>query len=161
MSSPLSPSASSPLNPPADSDEDSDNGKSKSVNQPQQPQRQRDRGVLRSACPPPSFHAAVPIPGGGSATATRPYYLFPLFVLINVATMTDRSIIAGASQEFSAFVSGAADAPSLVRENPDAGIGLLQVRWRRCGGCPISCVRYKHLWTFHRCTICTTASSYT
>jgi len=42
--------------------------------------------------------------------------------------MTDRSIIAGASQEFSAFVSGASDSPALVKENPDAGIGILQVR---------------------------------
>jgi len=40
--------------------------------------------------------------------------------------MTDRSIIAGASQEFSAFVSSAHDSPAFVQENPDAGIGLLQ-----------------------------------
>eukprot|EP00578_Thalassiosira_sp_NH16_P025160 CAMPEP_0181088058 /NCGR_PEP_ID=MMETSP1071-20121207/6589_1 /TAXON_ID=35127 /ORGANISM="Thalassiosira sp., Strain NH16" /LENGTH=541 /DNA_ID=CAMNT_0023169959 /DNA_START=421 /DNA_END=2046 /DNA_ORIENTATION=- len=40
--------------------------------------------------------------------------------------MTDRSIIAGASQEFSAFVSTAYDSPEFVKENPDAGIGILQ-----------------------------------
>jgi len=40
--------------------------------------------------------------------------------------MTDRSIIAGASQEFSAFVSSAYDSPQIVQDNPDAGIGILQ-----------------------------------
>jgi hypothetical protein len=40
--------------------------------------------------------------------------------------MTDRSIIAGASREFSAFVSSAQDSPHVVQENPDVGIGLLQ-----------------------------------
>ena len=34
---------------------------------------------------------------------TRPAYLFPLFLLINVAVMTDRAIVAGASNEFAAF----------------------------------------------------------
>lgn len=69
--------------------------------------------------PPPTFND----PDTGN---TRPAYLFPLFVLVNIVTMMDRSIIAGASQEFSAFVSSASDSPPLVKENPDAGIGLLQ-----------------------------------
>ena len=94
-----SPSASSPL-AGGTSDDDSDNGKYKS--------NIRHRSAI---CPPPSFND----PSTGS---TRPFYLFPLFLLINIATMTDRSIIAGASQEFSAFVSGAYDSPTLVQENP-------------------------------------------
>ena len=40
--------------------------------------------------------------------------------------MMDRSIIAGATQEFSTFVSTANDSPSFVIDNPDSGIGLLQ-----------------------------------
>ena len=40
--------------------------------------------------------------------------------------MADRAIIPGASQEFLGFLVSAADAPKLVRENPDAGLGILQ-----------------------------------
>ena len=57
---------------------------------------------------------------------TRPAYLFPLFLLINVAVMTDRAIVAGASNEFAAFVSSARDSPAFAVESPDAGIGLIQ-----------------------------------
>jgi hypothetical protein len=57
---------------------------------------------------------------------TRPAYLFTIFLLINIATMTDRTIIAGATREFSAFVSSAPDSPQFLKDNPDAGIGLLQ-----------------------------------
>ena len=67
---------------------------------------------------PPSFND----PSGN----TRPAYLFPFFLLINIATMTDRTIIAGANKEFSAFISSAPDSPQFVKDNPDAGIGLLQ-----------------------------------
>ena len=67
---------------------------------------------------PPSFND----PSGN----TRPAYLFPIFLLINIATMTDRTIIAGANKEFSAFISSAPDSPQFVKDNPDAGIGLLQ-----------------------------------
>ena len=70
-------------------------------------------------CPPPSFN-------NPQTKNTRPTYLFPLFFLINIITMMDRSIIAGASQEFSTFVSTANDSPSFVIDNPDSGIGLLQ-----------------------------------
>ncbi|KAL7554212.1 hypothetical protein ACHAWF_017634 [Thalassiosira exigua] len=117
-SSPPPPSSLSPLTGGrlGGSDDDSENGKKDS--------KRRRRGCpstvsLAPVCPPPSLVD----PGTDS---TRPYYLFPLFLLVNIATMTDRSIIAGATKEFSAFVSGASDAPALVRENPDAGIGLLQ-----------------------------------
>ena len=72
-----------------------------------------------SVCPPPSFN-------NPQTKNTRPTYLFPLFFLINIITMMDRSIIAGASQEFSTFVSTAYDSPSFVIDNPDSGIGLLQ-----------------------------------
>ena len=68
---------------------------------------------------PPSFND--PVSGN-----TRPAYLFQIFLLINIATMTDRTIIAGANKEFSAFVSSAPDSPQFVKDNPDAGIGLLQ-----------------------------------
>ena len=98
------PSPQSPLNDD-DDDDDSDNGKEKYVNS--------------NICPPPSFNDPT-------TSSTRPYYLFPLFFLINIITMTDRSIVAGASQEFSAFVSSAHDSPQVVQDNPDAGIGLLQ-----------------------------------
>ena len=105
---PSSPPASpaSPLND-ADADDDANNGKDK-------------RAGCVAVCPPPSFND----PGSGGNT--RPFYLFPLFLVINVATMTDRSIIAGAGREFSAFVSSARDSPQFVRDSPDAGIGLLQ-----------------------------------
>ena len=58
--------------------------------------------------------------------STRPAYIFPLFVIINISTMVDRSIILGASLEFSAFLSSAQDSPQAVKDNPDLGIGLLQ-----------------------------------
>ncbi len=54
--------------------------------------------------------------------STRPFYLFPLFLLINIVTMADRAIIPGASQEFLGFLGSAFDAPEVVRENPDAGL---------------------------------------
>ena len=54
--------------------------------------------------------------------STRPFYLFPLFLLINIVTMADRAIIPGASQEFLGFLGSAVDAPEVVRENPDAGL---------------------------------------
>ena len=92
-----------------DNDADSHNGKDKMAN----------RSFWKGICPPPSFNY-------NNNNTTRPYYLFPLFFLINIATMTDRSIIAGASQEFSAFISSAHDSPQFVHDNPDAGIGLLQ-----------------------------------
>uniref|UniRef100_A0A7S2KW68 Major facilitator superfamily (MFS) profile domain-containing protein n=1 Tax=Skeletonema marinoi TaxID=267567 RepID=A0A7S2KW68_9STRA len=57
---------------------------------------------------------------------TRPFYLFPLFLLINIITMADRAIIPGASQEFLAFLGGASDSPAVVKNNPDAGLGILQ-----------------------------------
>ena len=57
---------------------------------------------------------------------TRQAYLFPLFLLINIAIMTDRAIVAGASNEFAAFVSSADDSPAFAKESPDAGIGLIQ-----------------------------------
>ena len=54
--------------------EDSDNGKNKFKKHEQ------------TICPPPSLtHNGT----------TRPYYLFPLFVLLNIATMADRAIIPG------------------------------------------------------------------
>ena len=92
-----------------DDDDDSDNGKDKS-------KHSNKNDII---CPPPSFNDS-------KTSLTRPYYLFPLFFLINIITMTDRSIVAGASQEFSAFVSSAYDSPQVVQDNPDAGIGLLQ-----------------------------------
>ena len=57
---------------------------------------------------------------------TRPFYLFPLFLLINIITMADRAIIPGASQEFLGFLGSAFDSPQVVKENPDAGLGILQ-----------------------------------
>lgn len=81
--------------------EDSDNGKNKQFT---------SSGTHKIICPPPSFN---------KNGTTRPYYLFPLFVLLNVATMADRAIIPGASKEFSAFLSDASDAPPVVKENPD------------------------------------------
>jgi len=57
---------------------------------------------------------------------TRQAYLFPLLLLINIAIMTDRAIVAGASNEFAAFVSSADDSPAFAKESPDAGIGLIQ-----------------------------------
>ena len=53
---------------------------------------------------------------------TRPFYLFPLFLLINIITMADRAIIPGASQEFLGFLGSAFDSPRVVKENPDAGL---------------------------------------
>lgn len=70
---------------------------------------------------PPTFYDTSTASSSGKCT-TRPYYLFPLFILINIITMADRAIIPGASQEFLAFMEGAFDAPNLVRENPDAGL---------------------------------------
>eukprot|EP00986_Skeletonema_menzelii_P001681 scaffold460_cov81-Skeletonema_menzelii.AAC.21 len=40
--------------------------------------------------------------------------------------MADRAIIPGASQEFLGFLGGAFDAPRVVKDNPDAGLGILQ-----------------------------------
>ena len=57
---------------------------------------------------------------------TRPFYLFPLFLLINIITMADRAIIPGASQEFLGFLGSAFDSPQVVKENPDAGLVRLQ-----------------------------------
>jgi hypothetical protein len=58
---------------------------------------------------------------------TRPFYLFPLFLLINIITMADRAIIPGASQEFLGFLGAAFDSPLVVKENPDAGLVRLQI----------------------------------
>lgn len=126
---PLSPSPPSPLDdlPPGGGPHNGRQG------------RLIDRGMSaiasckRMCCPPQSFN----YPSTGN---TRPAYLFPLFVLINIATFTDRSIVAGASQEFSAFVSGAHDSPQLVKDNPDAGIGLLQGECLPCSFTAITMV---------------------
>jgi hypothetical protein len=75
--------------------------------------------TIWKAALPPTFYDTTS--SSGNCT-TRPYYLFPLFILINIITMADRAIIPGASQEFLAFMEGAFDAPNLVRENPDAGL---------------------------------------
>ena len=58
---------------------------------------------------------------------TRPFYLFPLFLLINIITMADRAIIPGASQEFLGFLGSAFDSPLVVKENPDAGLVRIQI----------------------------------
>mmetsp|Transcript_12646 Transcript_12646/g.28881 ORF Transcript_12646/g.28881 Transcript_12646/m.28881 type:complete len:613 (+) Transcript_12646:321-2159(+) len=73
--------------------------------------------------------SAAPLGGWSPSDAggnTRQAYLFPLFLLVNVAVMTDRAIVAGASNEFAAFVSSARDSPAFAVESPDAGIGLIQ-----------------------------------
>ncbi len=41
--------------------------------------------------------------------------------------MADRAIIPGASQEFLGFLSGAFDAPGVVRNNPDAGLVSIRI----------------------------------
>ncbi|KAL9180586.1 hypothetical protein ACHAXT_011039 [Thalassiosira profunda] len=110
-------SPASPLN--GGSDADSQNGKDKHSRQRCPCHPSCNSTSCAPVCPPPSFNDP-------DTRSTRPYYLFPLFLLINIATMSDRSIIAGASQEFSAFVSSAHDSPPKVQENPDMGIGLLQ-----------------------------------
>src|SRR6056300_1888871 len=79
--------------------------------------KQAPSTIWKAALPPTFYDTTTP----GSCT-TRPYYLFPLFILINIITMADRAIIPGASQEFLAFMEGAFDAPNLVKENPDAGL---------------------------------------
>jgi len=114
MNFPLSPSSSSasPLSPLL-SDDDPTTGNKKSSHQRWCRRRQL-------------FPSCIPSFNDPNTSSTRPAYLFPLFVIINIATMTDRSIIAGASREFSAFVSSAHDSPAVVQENPDVGIGLLQ-----------------------------------
>ena len=63
---------------------------------------------------PPTFY--------NSKGTTRPFYLFPLFLLINIITMADRAIIPGASREFLAFLGSARDSPQVVKDNPDAGL---------------------------------------
>jgi len=79
--------------------------------------------TLWKAAIPPTFYDTSPTSSSSSGNCTtRPYYLFPLFILINIITMADRAIIPGASQEFLAFMEGAFDAPNLVKENPDAGL---------------------------------------
>lgn len=72
----------------------------------------------------PSFpQLRLPMPTFYNTTGTtRPYYLFPLFLLINIITMADRAIIPGASQEFLGFLGTAHDSPTLVKNNPDAGL---------------------------------------
>jgi MFS family permease len=59
-----------------------------------------------------------------------------------MATMADRAIIPGASKEFSAFLSDASDAPPIVRENPDAGLGILQAGF--IGGYSVAIVLSSH-----------------
>lgn len=81
----------------------------------------RDEDEKMERCPFKCLSFNNPITG-----CTRPAYLFPLFVIINIFTMIDRSIISGASLEFSAFFSSARDSPPAVKENPDVGIGLVQ-----------------------------------
>lgn len=39
--------------------------------------------------------------------------------------MTDRAIIAGANMQFAEFISSAPDSPTFAKNNPDAGIGLV------------------------------------
>jgi MFS family permease len=113
----------SELNYSNHSDDGSDNGKNK-----------QSTSALSKICPPPSFY--------DHSGTTRPYYLFPLFVLLNIATMADRAIIPGASKEFSAFLSDASDAPAVVRENPDAGLGILQAGF--IGGYSVAIVLSSH-----------------
>lgn len=114
MRQPLTPSASSSLSPLISSDDDPTANKRTSSQRWQRPCSCSNSPLCLLSFNDPE------------TSTTRPAYLFPLFVIINIATMTDRSIIAGASQEFSAFVSSAQDSPAVVRENPDVGIGLLQ-----------------------------------
>lgn len=54
------------------------------------------------------------------------YLLFPLFILLNFFTYTDRGIIPGASREFSSFSANASDTTLFIIRNPDAGLGILQ-----------------------------------
>lgn len=56
--------------------------------------------------------------------------------------MADRAIIPGASKEFSAFLSDASDAPGIVRDNPDAGLGILQAGF--IGGYSVAIVLSSH-----------------
>ena len=120
MSAPSSPLANpqSPLISDDDDEDDEDDEDDHSGTGKQSHQRQRHH------------HHRISISGlsfnDPNTGNTRSAYLFPLFLIIYVATMTDRCIIAGASREFSAFVSSAHDSPAMARENPDAGIGLLQ-----------------------------------
>ena len=124
MSSPLSsstqPSPLSPLNGSGNSSGSSDNnnGKDKSY--------KKIKCCIPNGCTTSSYYCPPPSFNNPQTKNTRPTYLFPLFFLINIITMMDRSIIAGATQEFSTFVSTANDSPSFVIDNPDSGIGLLQ-----------------------------------
>lgn len=56
--------------------------------------------------------------------------------------MSDRAIVPGASKEFSAFVGSANDAPQLVQDNPDAGLGILQAAF--IGGYSIAIILSGH-----------------
>lgn len=52
------------------------------------------------------------------------YHIFLVLILINFVTMVDRSVIPGASLEFSSFCIAARDSPNFIKDNPDAGIGI-------------------------------------
>jgi len=85
-----------------DSDASSDNSK-----------KQKHESTARR-CSPPTFY--------NDQGTTRPFYLFPLFLLINIITMADRAIIPGASQEFLGFLGSAHDSPGFLKDNPSAGL---------------------------------------
>ena len=79
---------------------------------------------LLSCCHlPPSFN--YPTNEANNSGNTRPFYLFPIFVAFNIFTMTDRAIIPGANVQFVNFIQHAYDSPEFAKNNPDAGIGLV------------------------------------
>ena len=85
---------------------------------------------LLSCCHlPPSFNyptnEANNNNNNGNSGSTRPFYLFPIFVAFNIFTMTDRAIIPGANVQFVNFIQHAYDSPEFAKNNPDAGIGLV------------------------------------
>jgi hypothetical protein len=81
--------------------------------------------LLSSVCQlPPSFNYPTNSSSSNSGN-TRPYYLFPIFVAFNIFTMTDRAIIPGANVQFVNFIQHAYDSPEFAKDNPDAGIGLV------------------------------------
>lgn len=84
--------------------------------------------LLSSCCHlPPSFNYPTNEANNnnGNSGNTRPFYLFPIFVAFNIFTMTDRAIIPGANVQFVNFIQHAYDSPEFAKNNPDAGIGLV------------------------------------
>jgi hypothetical protein len=97
------------------SDSSSDNSKQPKNNQSAATTTCLSSGNSLTSCPlPPTFY--------NEQGTTRPFYLFPLFLFINIITMADRAIIPGASQEFLGFLGSAHDSPGVVKDNPDAGL---------------------------------------